>query len=356
MSMSYWIGGLVVLAVVGLLLWFSLRGARRSEADAREAKEPASTVAHAESLPPARIEDDPFSLGGRAAPAPLGRAPAQHKVEASALVPRSVARSEVFRVEAVLARVGSMTRALTELQAGRDELVSVPSRKLTASVGVGTVIELTLECAQADLVVPKVQSLQWIGTPLTAGFQIRLPAGMPERNLFADINVFVDRVCVGHLPLTLPVVERPDPADATLVPTSTSFEIPHRLFMSYTKDDRAYVLPIARALKEIGVEAFMDRLSLEGGEDWESRLWREIDACDCFMLFWSKESAASEWVQRETLRALQRQREGPHRRPKIVTHLLGKPPPAAPPPALAGLHFNDPAYAIWEAALAAGEA
>ena len=362
-STAIWIAVLVALAAVALLVRLGRRrSTRRSETSATERGEAANPGVEAEPMLSVDLDCDPFALGGnrgdhKADPfMPPSGTPPPDRVEASALVPRSVARGEVGRIEAVLARRGGMARALAKFSAGRDELLPAPARELAAPLARNTVLELTLECAQADLVTPKLQRLQWTGAPLTAGFQVRPSADIVGRTLFADLNVFVDRICVGHLPLTLPVVEQAGHADASSSPAAAPFDVARRLFMSYTDADRAQVLPIARALKEIGVEAFMDRLSLEGGEDWESRLWTEIDACDCFMLFWSKNSAASLWVQRETLHALNRQRGTPQRRPKIVTHLLGKPPPAAPPTALASLHFNDPVYAAWEAAVAAGEA
>lgn len=281
---------------------------------------------------------------------------AAHRVVASALVPRSVARGEVCRIEAVLARRGVISRELARLAADSDDLLWAQRRELTMPLEGQTLLELTLECAQADLITPRLQRLRWTGATLTTAFQLRPAANLVGHKLYADVNVFVDRVCIGHLPLSIPVADTRATSEAERTPTPTSFEVPRHVFMSYTHADRLHVLPIARAMKAIGVNAFMDRLSLEGGEDWESRLFAEIDACDCFMLFWSEDSAVSDWVQRETLRALERQRQTPQRRPKIVTHLLCKPPPPVPPAALSSLHFNDPGYALWESALAAGNA
>lgn len=304
---------------------------------------------------------DTFWLGGgdtQAPPLPplsaRGSLPLRRdKVEASALVPEAAVPGQVCRIEVVLARRTDMARALARFGAGREPLVAAPRRALTAWLVRESVLELTLECAQAELITPRRQRLVWSGAALSAGFQLRPAAAVEGEVLLVDVNVFVDRVCVGHLPLALPIADR---AGSALAPARARFEVPRRVFMSYTGADRAQVLPIARALRQLGVETFMDRLSIEGGEDWEQRLHTEIDACDCFMLFWSQAAAASLWVQREALRALERQRASPQRRPKIVTHLLGKPPPAPPPPALAALHFNDPAYALWEMAVAESRA
>ena len=103
---------------------------------------------------------------------PLGTL-SQDRVEASALVPRSVARGEVGRIEAVLARRGGMARALAKFSAGRDELLPAPARELAAPLARNTVLELTLECVQADLVTPKLQRLQWTGALLAPNAPLR---------------------------------------------------------------------------------------------------------------------------------------------------------------------------------------
>jgi hypothetical protein len=292
-----------------------------------------------------------YSVGGaRAEPsAPDVALSPRDRVQASALVPKAVARGQVFRVEAVLARPRDMAHALAALNADPQALESVPPRGLAALLRRESVLEVTLDCADAASIAPRSRRLVWTGAPLTAGFQVRPRADLEGDRLLADVNVFVNRVCVGYLPLSLPVQAA---GDGTPARAEAAFEVPRRVFMSYTGSDRDHVLPIARALRSIGIDAFMDRLSLEAGEEWEERLYAEIDACDCFMLFWSPAAARSPWVEREAVRALNLRRASATRRPKIVTHLLGKPPPAAVPPSLAALHFNDPAYALWEAAVA----
>lgn len=153
------------------------------------------------------LSSDRYWLGnGGAAPAdgdeaPRTRLTRRDRVEASALVPRSVKRNETFRIEAVLAKRAQVARALAQFQAGRDALVAAPPRGLAALLSRSSVLELTLECAQADVVVPRRRRLRWTGAPLSAGFQVRPAADLAGSTLVADLNVFVNRVCVGHLPL-----------------------------------------------------------------------------------------------------------------------------------------------------------
>ncbi|MEO7223909.1 MAG: TIR domain-containing protein, partial [Devosia sp.] len=68
----------------------------------------------------------------------------------------------------------------------------------------------------------------------------------------------------------------------------------------------------------------------------------EIDRCDLFLLFWSSNAAASEWVTRETDRAVARQHASTVGVPEITPVIIEGPPVAAPiPSSLRHLHFND---------------
>ena len=189
MGSSFWIGALVavvaviaviaVIAVVamarpGLLRALRLGRKRASRETIKAPSEFANSQAHAEPPQPNSVGHDPFILGGSRGghhmrpPAPTAAIPTprpapgagaappasnakQDRVEASALMPQSVARSEVFRIEAVLARRGGLTRALASFSAGRDDLLSASARELAAPLAREAVLELTVECAQADL-------------------------------------------------------------------------------------------------------------------------------------------------------------------------------------------------------------
>lgn len=312
---------------------------------------------------PPRLPDDwdPFGLPAAASP-PAARqptappatapAPAPERAEISALVPTAVRPAQPLRIEVFLGPAGTLLALLDERAAAHPDREVADVRPLFTPLAAGTRIELTLECPDAQRIAPTSLALIWQGQTLSVNFQL-LPPKQPEGPaLLVDVNVFVEGVCIGHLPITLPYVQGAQ-AMAAAAPANGVAQVgwmPHRrVFMSYSSADRAAVIEATRVLRRFGIEAFMDRLSLEGGEDWEPRLYHELEACDAFMLFWSAAAAGSAWVLKETQCALSRQRASADRRPKIVTHLLGPPPPASPPRGLEALHFNDPMYALWEA-------
>ena len=83
---------------------------------------------------------------------------------------------------------------------------------------------------------------------------------------------------------------------------------------------------------------------MQPGEEWEPRLFDEIDRCDVFYLFWSKHAAASSMVQREAERAYERGYLGARRVPDITPIRLDSSPlPTVPPHAqwMTKIHFDD---------------
>jgi hypothetical protein len=344
--------GTLVLLLVGFvaLLWLVRRGRREDRTDTT--LEIRDEPAVAQSTGDDRPE---ILLGGRPAsprsPSDLPRV--GDRLEASALVPPVIRADVPFRLEAVIASQGSIVEAIESVRAGRIGLQAARPMALASLVQRDSIIEVGVECAEAVSINPRMRRIPWDGGPAAASFQIRPPAAPSGESLLIDLNFFIGRVCIGYVPLSLPFATQQQASIAGHAPVASgALRTPQRVFMSYTGADRAQVLPIALALRRLEIKTFMDRLSLEGGDLWEERLNEEIDACDCFMLFWSHQSARSTWVQRETLRALARRRASSDMTPKIVTHLLGPPPPAPIPSGLEALHFNDPAYAVWEMAVA----
>jgi hypothetical protein len=101
------------------------------------------------------------------------------------------------------------------------------------------------------------------------------------------------------------------------------------------------VLKRVQMLARLKMSFFQDVLHLEPGSRWERELYRHIDECDLFLLFWSRAARDSKWVLKEARYALSRQGGNDLAPPEIVPVVLEGPPPVEPPDDLKGLHFND---------------
>ena len=90
-----------------------------------------------------------------------------------------------------------------------------------------------------------------------------------------------------------------------------------------------------------GVSYFQDLLNLEPGDRWERKLYRHIDECDLFLLFWSTNAKESKWVLEEARYAIKRKGDNEFAPPKIFPVIIEGPPVPEPPKELAHLHFRD---------------
>jgi len=100
---------------------------------------------------------------------------------------------------------------------------------------------------------------------------------------------------------------------------------------------------------------WQDILNLEAGQRWEKEIYKHIDGCDIFYLFWSHHAEASEWVLKEAAYALKRNKET--EMPEIRIKNLEFPPPP-PPEGLKEIQFIGPIdrHIMAELALAANRA
>lgn len=222
-------------------------------------------------------------------------------------------------------RMASRADKRTRLSAQRD----------FGEVPFGNSIGVALEVSGANC-DGAIQRQVWEGHPLVFPFTVNSD---PEaRQVIVKGRLFVEDAEIGTV-----VFARP---------TGSSFQGPQqakplkfkryrRVFLSYSSQDRDAVANIATAYACAGVAHFWDRTSLTSGEEWSTRIRREIDACDLFHLCWSSAAAASDWVEKETCHAIAKRRRSLGRRPNITVQMLDGPPWAKHRPSLNSLNFDD---------------
>src|SRR5262245_14824957 len=70
------------------------------------------------------------------------------------------------------------------------------------------------------------------------------------------------------------------------------------IFLSYASADRVKAGTLASLLQSAGWSVWWDR-DIEGGEEWERRIDRELGDARCVVILWTRRSISSEWVVRE---------------------------------------------------------
>lgn len=72
-----------------------------------------------------------------------------------------------------------------------------------------------------------------------------------------------------------------------------------KVFVSYSTQDLQNVTELQQSLAGTGVEVFVAEHSVLPSEHLSTRISSAIAACDLFVLLWSKNAKASEWVSQE---------------------------------------------------------
>jgi hypothetical protein len=78
----------------------------------------------------------------------------------------------------------------------------------------------------------------------------------------------------------------------------------HKIFISYSRRDIAFVRRLAGDLEKAGYQVWWDVSDLRGGDDWVRVIPEAIESSDMFIVVLSPNSAASEWVRKEYTQAL----------------------------------------------------
>jgi hypothetical protein len=134
----------------------------------------------------------------------------------------------------------------------------------------------------------------------------------------------------------LEIISADGQVDAAARPLAAHLQRIAHAFASYASPDRSEVLRRVQGIRAVGIDVFLDIVNLRSGKEWEPVLFREIDASDSFFLFWSRNAARSQWVEREWRYALGR------RGIEFISPLpLEDPRLAEPPMELRSKHFND---------------
>ncbi len=260
------------------------------------------------------------------------------EVTCSIYAPQAVAPATDFIIQAVL-HFAADTQAADTLATGIDFDTALKTRSaLFSGIDIGDEIEVRLISSQMQVDQP-VQKVRWQGVATSVPFVAKV-TGAVSGGAVARFNLILKGVPIGTAVVSVAVAA--SPAADRMVNLGTTRR--HRkAFLSYASPDRAKVLERNQILKAVGIETFQDVVSLEPGQRWERQLYRHIDDCDLFLLFWSQAARNSEWVIKEAEYALKRaDADSEEERLEFVPIILEGPPVVPPPPSLQNVHFNDP--------------
>lgn len=143
------------------------------------------------------------------------------------------------------------------------------------------------------------KSIIWKGHMTECDFNVHIPVDISRRQLLGQIMLSINAMPIAEMSFTIAVGSTSTMADIDVKKFA-------RVFISYAHEDTAQVKFIAEAYRALGdsMEYFFDRHNLEPGDKYRSKIFEAIDHADLFILCWSKNASASEWVNIERERAL----------------------------------------------------
>ncbi len=135
-------------------------------------------------------------------------------------------------------------------------------------------------------------------------FAVFVPEEFERRSVIGTVTVSRGGIPIGHLKWKM-VIGPIEGEDAAALAAQGEYVARYRqAFISYSSADRRDVLARVQLLRTLGIGYFQDVLDLDPGDRWERELYREIEHCDLFLLFWSESAKQSTWVRREVDAAL----------------------------------------------------
>ncbi|MEH2283794.1 MAG: toll/interleukin-1 receptor domain-containing protein [Nostoc sp.] len=261
-------------------------------------------------------------------------------VDCSVFSPSSITPDDMFLVQVFVHLPEQVEFAKQSAQQFDPDAKQLGARSLGVPIKRGSVLTFNLSIPKLEVDEP-IQQLSWNGRADSIQFGVTVPADITQKTVIGTVTVSQNTIPLGHLKFKLSII--PSASSTSKDPQLVGEVARHyrKAFVSYSSKDRIEVLKRVQGLAVSGITVFQDILNLEPGDRWEQELYRNIDECDLFLLFWSTAAKESPWVLKEVLYALERQGSDGLRSPEIIPVIIEGPPLVPPPPELQDLHFND---------------
>ncbi len=263
------------------------------------------------------------------------------EVDCSIFSPAEISRNETIMVQ-VFIHLPEQKEESMDMAREFDEETSRRGFK-SLSIPVKRDSKLSFNLVLPKLVVDEpFQELIWKGRPESVQFSVSASKGCSIGNTVGTVTIFNGSVPVGNIKFIIKICE--EKQTETIDQANPIGEQTNRFtkaFISYASKDRDKVLARIQMMKVLGIDYFQDILDLDPGARWERELYKHIDECDLFLLFWSTASKESEWVMKEVQYALKRKGDDELAPPEIFPVIIEGPPIPLPPEELSHLHFND---------------
>jgi hypothetical protein len=266
-------------------------------------------------------------------PSPPTKASVLEKVHFCAFAPTVVAPGAEFILQVWACRQSREDYATMLKRAGQSGAFVPKGAKEAVPVPTGTWLTVSVAIPAFGIELA-TDRMYWDGDLVNTSFAMPVPRDAPP-----GTSVGTARIHGDHVPIAVLHFEITTGALAEkVVPLPSQERRIKSIFASYASEDRLDVLRWTQGAETLGVDVFVDVLTLRAGTNWAVELFQQVPAKDLFCLFWSKAASESVWVEREWRCALAA---------RGVDYIHPVPlvdPRSVPPPKELGQtkHFNDP--------------
>ena len=218
-------------------------------------------------------------------------------VEATVFGPPAIRKGENALIQVFVHAPQLLPKARAAATAFDKDARQLGGHALGAPIPVGT--RLTFVLAAPGLRVRhRTQSIVWRGRMTAASFAVRMSAGFKNDIVVGTVSVAAHGVPIGKLNFKIRAAANTiDYTHNTAI--SNAARRYTKAFVSYASSDRNEVLKRVQMLRLFRIKYFQDLLDLEPGQRWANALYRHIDNCDLFLLFWSKAARDSKLLGRK---------------------------------------------------------
>ena len=263
------------------------------------------------------------------------------RADATAFCPGKFRAGESELVQIIIHLKGRRAKALQlAREADTRTYFAAPSRGV-GELETGDEISVQLDVRGAKVDDPP-QKQVWQGEALTFGFGVT--SNGQTRSVTVSAVVSINGIAIGRISFSRPVAHSFKLTDIFALLFQPRLSRFKHAFFSYARPDRQIVKKVAAQYEKYGISFFQDVLHLDPGERWEKRLYKEIDRCDIFVLFWSSSASKSEWVVKEAERAWRRNARTGGSRPTLTPEILEHPSPKPQQEWLREFHLDDPKF------------
>jgi len=158
--------------------------------------------------------------------------------------------------------------------------------------------QITLFIEIKDLIIKQnITSIYWTGEITSEIFQASVPDNVVIGTKIGKISLLVEGMEISTIHFSLEITN--SLTEVRSLPVNVRLH--QNAFASYSKKDTKKVLARIQAMEIVApwLKVYIDFDGIRAGQYWKDELKKSITDMDVFYLFWSENSAKSEWVKRE---------------------------------------------------------